>query len=85
MLRNANHPSTHMTISLVIWYVCMVCLSTQTKIHHSHLMRFGLEVAKTMKQTNTGFKEKIFILQPLSKPNLEIKSKTNQNRKCQFL
>ena len=28
-----------------------------------------------MKQTSTGFKEKIFILQPLSKPNLEIKSK----------
>ena len=47
-------------------------------------MRFDLEEAKTMKQTSTGFKENIFILQPLSKPNLEIKSKTNQNRNVSF-
>ena len=48
-------------------------------------MRFDVEEAKTMKQTSRGFKEKNFILQPLSKPNLEINSKTNQNRNCQFL
>ena len=49
------------------------------------LVRFDLEEAKTMKQTSRGFKEKCFILQPLSKPNLEIKSKTNRSRNCQFL
>ena len=55
--------------------VCLYVLLIYTiERHHSHLMRFGFEQAKTMKQTSTGFKEKVIILQPLSKPNLEIKS-----------
>ena len=47
-------------------------------------MRFDLEEAKTMKQTSRGFKEKIFILQPLSKPNLEIKVKQIKTETVSF-
>ena len=47
-------------------------------------MRFDLEEAKTMQQTSRGFKEKIFILQPLSKPNLEIKVKQIKTETVSF-
>ena len=67
---------------LVCLYVLLIYTNER---HHSHLVKFGLEETENMEQTSTEFKEKISILQPLSKPNLEIKSKTNQDRKCQFL
>ena len=84
MLHTANHPSTHMTIFLVIWYILYVLLVYTNERHYSHLMRFVLEVTKTMKKTSTGFKEKIFILQPLSKSNLEIKSKQIKTENVSF-